>query len=91
MVDDLVKSYDVLSTIASGEAEDVAEEEEITDAEGVMKTACEAAEEEHGAKNAEELITVHEAYANVVFDLSVIAEIVTYKSSVVGVRNCFVI
>ena len=73
---------------ASAEAEEIAEEE-ITDAEGELKNNKTAGSNIEGTeedKEAQDVQPTHEAYASVIFDLSVIAEIATYKSSVVGVR-----
>lgn len=89
LVDDLVASYARLKDSASVDAEEI-EEEEITDAEGELnekrsqsENICrneEMADKEHN-------ISLYEAHANVIFDLSAVAEIVTYKSSVVGVSS----
>ena len=90
MVDDLTKSYKILLETALIAAEEN-NEEEITDAEGVAKevpvviATTEGQDEEQGKETEEDLLATHEAYANVIFDLAVIAEIATYKSSVVGV------
>ena len=88
IVDDLTKSYSVLKDAASAEAEEIAEEE-ITDAEGELKnnkiTGSNIQGTEGNEEKPQDVQPTHEAYASVVFDLSVIAEIATYKSSVVGV------
>ena len=90
MVDDLEANYALLKDCISTNAEEI-EEEEITDAEGERndkKPEAKNAEECTDYTEAENRILVYEAHCNVIFDLSVIAEIVTYKSSVVGVRIC---
>lgn len=89
IVDDLTKSYGVLKEAASAEAEEIVEEE-ITDAEGELKNNKSAGSNIERIEEDKELQDVqptHEAYASVIFDLSVIAEIATYKSSVVGVSQ----
>ena len=77
-----------MKVAASAEAEEIAEEE-ITDAEGELKNNKTAGSNVEGTeedKKPRDGQPTHEAYASVIFDLSVIAEIATYKSSVVGVR-----
>ena len=93
MVDDLIKNYKCLEDLVAIDMEN--DDENITDAEGEQSDSIpqlEAARNSHYNNEADESAAVYEAQCNVIFDLSVIAEIVTYKSSVVGVSlssNCF--
>ena len=92
LVDDLRMSYKRLEDCVTVDMKEIEEEAELTDAEGERNrklNELEASESERSQENSdvESSITYNEAHCNVIFDLTVIAEIVTYKSSVVGVSN----
>ena len=91
MVDDLTTNYKCLEDLVAIDMEND-DEENITDAEGERNEIIpqlETTRKSHYNTEADESVAVYEAQCNVIFDLSVIAEIVTYKSSVVGVSLCF--
>lgn len=89
-MDDLTSSYALLKERSDADAGE-SEDEEITDAEGERNERKSPSKElERNCKRREMSLSSYEAHCFVIFDLSVIAEIVTYKSSVVGVSRYFV-
>eukprot|EP00795_Rhopilema_esculentum_P008911 gene8911-16536_t len=86
LADDVAENFHTLKALTAADWDDVTGEE-ITDAEGEMANSEATKEAEIQSKQCENGSRAEEIHDHIIFDLSVLAEIVTYKSAIVGAWN----
>ena len=86
MADDVAENFHTLKVLTAADWDELTGEE-ITDAEGEMANSDAAVEAELQSKQCENGSRAEEIHDHIIFDLSVLAEIVTYKSAIVGVSK----